>query len=60
MHPQLSFFLHFSLTYLLPHLSFPLRIDPLRFQTRCRERRLNLALVSCVYLVTGECVLLLC
>ena len=34
-------FLHFFLTHLLPYLSFPLRIDPLRFQTGCREKRLN-------------------
>jgi len=33
------------LTYLLPYLSFPLRIDPLRFQVGCCKRRLNLALV---------------
>ena len=33
------------LTYLLPYLSFPLRIDPLRFQAGCCKRRLNLALV---------------
>ena len=32
MIPHLSFFLHFFLTYLLPYLSFPLRIEPLRFQ----------------------------
>ena len=37
--------LPFFLTYLLPHLSFPLRIDPLCFQTGWRKRRLNLALV---------------
>ena len=41
----LTFFVHFFLTYLLPYLSFPLRIDPLRFQARCCERWLNLALV---------------
>ena len=33
---------------LLSDLSFPLRIDPLRFQARCHKRRLNLALVFCV------------
>jgi len=47
---HLSFF-HFFLTYLLPYLSFPLRIDPLRFQAGCRKRRLNLAVVFCVYIV---------
>jgi len=26
------------LTYLLPYLSFPLRIDPLHFQVGCRKR----------------------
>jgi len=41
----------FFLTYLLPYLSFPLRIDPLRYQARCRKRRLHLALLFCVYLV---------
>ena len=40
MLPHLSPFLQLFLT-----LSFPLRIDPLRFQTGCRKRRLNLALV---------------
>jgi len=34
----LTFFVHFFLTYLIPYLSFPLRIDPLRFQARCCER----------------------
>jgi len=33
-------FLHFFLTYFLPYLSFPLIIDPLRFQAGCRKRRL--------------------
>ena len=33
---------------LFPYLSFPLRIDPLRFQAGCRKRRLNVALVFCV------------
>ena len=41
-----SFFSLFP--YLFPSLSFPLRIDPLRFQTRCLIRQLNLALVFCV------------
>jgi len=45
MLPHLFGFLHFFLTYLLPWLSFPLRIEPLRFQAGCRKRRLNLALV---------------
>jgi len=38
-------------TYLLPYLSFPLRIDPLRFQAGCPKRRLNPTLVFCVYFV---------
>ena len=38
------------LTCLLPYLSFPSRIDPLRFQAACRKRRLNLALVLCLFL----------
>ena len=54
----------FFLTYLLPYLSFPLRIDPLRLQAGCRKRRLNLALVFlCLFssfLLIGECTLLLC
>jgi len=41
----LTFFVHFILTYLPPYLFFPLWIDPLRFQARCCERWLNLALV---------------
>ena len=41
MLPHLSFFLNCFLTYLLPYLSFPLRIDPLRFQAGCRKRRLS-------------------
>jgi len=52
--PTYLFFHHFLLSSLLPYLSFPLRIDPLRFQARCWERQLNLALVflylSCVVL----------
>jgi len=52
MLPRVSFFLlHFFLTYLLPYLSFPLRIDPLLFQAWCRKRWLNLALVFCVCFV---------
>jgi len=61
---HLSFFLfptcHFSslfLTYLLPYLSLPLRIDPLHFQARCRKRWLNVALVSVLILC---CRVLLC
>ena len=42
-------YLHFFLTYLLPYLSFPLRIDPLRFQIGCYKRWLNLALVCLCY-----------
>ena len=45
MPPHLSFFLYCFLTYLLPYLSFSLRIDQPRFQAGCRKRRLNLALV---------------
>ena len=45
MLPHLSFFLHFFITYFLPYVSFPLRIDPLRFQARYYKRQLNLALV---------------
>jgi len=48
---------------LFPYLSFPLRIDPLRFQAGCRKTRLNMALVilCCrVFLLTDECMLLLC
>ena len=44
---HLFFFLHFFLTCLLPYLSFPSRMDPLRFQAGCRKRRQNLALVFC-------------
>ena len=33
------------------YLSFPLRMDPLRFQAGCCKRRLNLALAFCVYFV---------
>ena len=36
MLPHLSFFLHIFLTYLLPYLSFPLRIDPLCCQAGWR------------------------
>jgi len=52
--PQLCFFssvFRFFLTNLLRCLSFPLRIDPLRFQAGYRKRRLNLALVACVCFV---------
>ena len=63
-----SLFILFSLfPYLSPPLlTFPLRIDPLRFQARCRKRRLNLALVFLFilccsrFLLIDECVLLLC
>ena len=53
------FLLYFFLTYLLHYLSFPLRIDPLRFHTGCRKRRLNLALVLVFILccMIGKCVL---
>jgi len=43
---------HFSLTYLLLHVSFSFRIDPLRFQAGCRSIWLNLALVFlCLFCV---------
>ena len=42
---------HFFLTYLLPYLSFLLRIDALHFQAGCHVRQLNLALGFCVYFV---------
>ena len=48
--PTYLFFSTF-LAYFLPYLSFPLRIDPLRFQVGCRKRRLNLALVLCLFCV---------
>jgi len=67
-----SFFSSLFITYLLPYLSFPLRIDPLHFQAGCCKRRRNLALVSCVFMLCcntlccstflfiGECMLLSC
>jgi len=65
--PHLSVSLHFFLTYLLPYLFFPLRIDPLSFQAGCRNGRLNMALVFFVFilccstfLLISKCVLLLC
>ena len=48
------------LTYLLPYLSFLLRIDPLHFEARSCRRWLNLALVFLCYstfLWIGECML---
>ena len=33
----LILFFHFFFSYLLPYLSFLLRIDPLRFQAGCRK-----------------------
>ena len=59
MLPQLSFFFTFS--YLSP--PFPLRINLLHFQARCRKSRLNLALVflcCSTFLLIDECMLLLC
>ena len=47
MLPHWSFFLHFLLTYLLPYLSFPLRIDPLHSRAGFFKRRLNLACFFC-------------
>ena len=66
MLPHISFSFTFFLTYLLRYLSFPLRIDPLRFQAECRKRRLNVALVfvfilcCSTFLFIGECMVLLC
>jgi len=63
---HLSNFLHFFLINPLHYLSFPLRIEQLRFQAGCRKRRLNLALVFAytlccsTFLLIGECVFLLC
>jgi len=55
---------NFFFTHLLCYVSLPLRIDPLSFQARCSERRLNLALVvflcCSTFLLIGECVLFLC
>ena len=39
--------------YLLPYLSFPLRIDPLRFLARCHKRRLNWTSVHFFWLVNA-------
>jgi len=56
----------FSVRYYKSVSIYFLRIDPLRFQARCRKRRLNLALGFGVYfgyntfLLIGECMLLLC
>ena len=44
---HLSFFLHFFLTYLLPYLSFPLRILPLCFQAGRHKRWPNLGFFGC-------------
>ena len=41
----------FTSFYLDPYLSFPLRIDALCFQARCRKRRLYMVLVFCVYFI---------
>jgi len=43
-----SFFFTFF-PYLHPYLPFPLRIDPICFQARCRKRWLNLASVFWIY-----------
>jgi len=47
----LILFLHFFLTCLLHYLSFPFRIDLLRFQAGCRKRRLNLTGFLCLFCV---------
>ena len=53
MLPHLSFFLHFFITYFVPYVSFPLRIDPLRFQARYYKRQLNLFLcLFCIAFVS--------
>jgi len=40
------------LTYILPYVSFPLRIDPLRFRAGCRNRRVKPGFsFLCVYFV---------
>jgi len=49
--PTYSFFSSLFLTYLLPYLSFSLRIYRLFFHAGCRKRRLNLALAFWVYFV---------
>ena len=49
--PHLFFFSSLFLTYLLPYSSFPLRIDPLCFQTRCRNGRLNMVSFLCLFCV---------
>jgi len=41
----------FLVTYLLPYLSFPLRIYPLRFQAGGHKRQPNLAFSSCFSLL---------
>ena len=46
------FFFTLFLTYLLPYLSFPLRLDPLGFQAASCKRRLNLASVFCLFCIT--------
>ena len=58
------FLFTFSLLTFSPLLNVSLRIDRLHFQSGCRKRRLNLALVffvlisSCsAFLLIGECVL---
>jgi len=38
-------------TYLIPYLSFPLRIYPLRFQAGGRKRQPNLGFFSCFSLL---------
>ena len=47
MIPHLSFFRRSFLIYLLPYLSFPLRIDPLLFQAECRKRQLIFVFIFC-------------
>ena len=40
------------LTYILPYVSFPLRLDPLRFRAGCRNRRVKPGFsFLCVYFV---------
>jgi len=48
-------YLSLLLTYFLPYISAPLRIDPFHFQAGCRKRWLNLALVFYVYFLLVLC-----
>ena len=54
-----AFPLTFFLTFLLPYLSFPLRIDRLHFQAGCPKPGFSF-LRCAAFLLIGECMLLLC